>query len=120
MKVSTTIPFQGFYNSIHDSELDHALDMMFEIDDQGNTCGRLMEKIFDAVNWSDVHEAYAKNYVEHFAEFIELNSLIFEELVSPKYYNFETDRIFCTIEYSEIEHIYNEIINDENYKKILE
>lgn len=100
-KMSTTIPFSGFYYSIHDSELDQALNQIFS-DESGDPYETLVSKAFDLVDWGATHREYAKVYSQKFAQEFELKTLTFDELVCPKYYNFETDRIFCHIELSEI------------------
>ena len=105
---STTIPFSGFYGSIHDSQLDNALEMMFS-NGRGDAYKTLLEKAFDKVEWSYVHLEYAKEYAQAFAQEFNLKTLVFEELNSPKYYNYETDRIFCKIELSEIQDMFNKV-----------
>lgn len=100
-KMSTTIPFSGFYYSIHDSELDEALKQTFS-DESGEAYPSLVEKAFDLVDWGAAHREYAKVYAQKFAQEFELKTLTFDELVCPKYYNFETDRIFCHINLSEV------------------
>jgi hypothetical protein len=99
--MKTTIPFQGFYNSIHDGELDNSLEMAFS-DDSGHVNDRLHERAFDAVQWSVVHASYASAYAEAFAELAGLQTLKFVELDSPREYNFTTDRIFCDIDISDV------------------
>lgn len=97
----TTIPFSGFYYSLHDSELDRALEFMFT-NDRGDPYPGLVERAFDLVNWRAVHFEYAKRFAENFATTFELETLKFSDLVSPKFYNFETDRIFCEISVHEV------------------
>lgn len=102
--MKTYIPFSGFYNSIHDEELDRALDDIFQ-NDNGDIYTSLRDKAFDSMNWKNVHTEYAKKYTKGFATNFEID-LAFSELSSPKYYNFETDRIFCDIEFSEVERVF--------------
>lgn len=93
----TTIPFAGFYYSLHDSELDQGLDQMFS--DHASGCNintELRDHAFNLVNWRYVHEAYAKEYCKNFAEHFEI-PLTFDELKSPREYNFTTDRIFALV-----------------------
>lgn len=92
----TTIPFSGFYNSVHDSECDYALEQLFS-DANGNALGGAFEDAWDAVKWSRVHEQYAKAYAEQFAEEFKLGKIRFDELNSPREYNFTTDRIFVHV-----------------------
>lgn len=100
--METTIPFSGFYNSIHDSELDNALESIFS-DSHGNPIASLRDRAFGLVDWKEVHLDYAKKYTECFADETSLESLKFKLLCSPKYYNFETDRIICHIDLIEVQ-----------------
>ena len=94
----TTLPFAGFYNSSHDQNLDFALERMFSDKETGCHANQgLMNRAFDSIDWQMVHTKYAKEYAEQFGREFEIPSLKFESLQSPKYYNFETDRIFCEI-----------------------
>jgi hypothetical protein len=102
-----TIPFSGFYYSLHDSELDLALEQEFS-DSNGNENPGLTSRAFDCVNWRAVHVEYSKAYAEAFAEEFEIQGLQFESLQSPREYNFTTDRIFVNIPAEEIERIYTE------------
>lgn len=96
--VITAIPFSGFYHSLHDSELDTALERMFEVDGTGNTINQdLLAMAQDCVDWREVHKAYAAEYAECFAHEFGITGMVFESLKSPREYNFETDRIYCEI-----------------------
>jgi hypothetical protein len=99
----TTIPFSGFYESLHDSELDNALGYMFA--DYATGCDvneDLHYKAHNLIHWGDAHKAYAHRYAGAFADHFAIPSLEFESLSSPKEYNFTTDRIFCTIERADL------------------
>lgn len=93
----TTVPFSGFYCSLHDSELDHALERMFDHDGSGDANPDLIDAARDTIDWACVHQAYAAEYVDAMrAEYgIELK---YQYMESPRYYNFETDRIFAHID----------------------
>jgi hypothetical protein len=99
--LKTIIPFSGFYASLHDSELEKTLELAFS-DDSGMPNTGLLSHAWDAVNWGQVHEAYAKNYCERFAREFRISSLTFEELNSPREYNFTTDRIFASISLEDV------------------
>jgi hypothetical protein len=103
----TTIPFCGFYDSLHDSMLDDAVEQMMS-DESGSPYNGLVYKVQMDCRWKPVHEAYARAYCENFGIHFELKSLTFDELKSPKYYNFETDRIFATISTEEVARIASE------------
>lgn len=101
----TTIPFSGFYNSLHDQELDYELERMFA--DRATGCqtnDALLHHALDVVDWGFVHHAYAKEYAEQFAWKFKVQ-MTFESLQSPREYNFTTDRIFCEIPVREVHRI---------------
>lgn len=102
--LKTIIPFSGFYESIHSSELDDRLEQEFS-SDYDNVFSSLLEKAYDNIDWGAVHNEYAKEYTEAFADEFDIK-VKFETLISPKYYNFETDRIFAYIELSEVKRLF--------------
>lgn len=91
----TTIPFSGFYYSLHDSALDSALESIFS-DDNGTARPALVCKAQDTVDWRMVQNNYAAYYAAAFAAEFNL-PLQFESMKSPREYNFSTDTIYCTI-----------------------
>ena len=101
----TTIPFSGFYNSLHEGGLDQTLEQMFSDRDTG--CHRnegLEGRAIDECRWGLVHTTYALNYANALAAQFKI-AMKFESLQSPKEYNFTTDRIFCEIELDEVKRI---------------
>lgn len=99
----TTIPFSGFYNSLHDSEIDQTIEQMFSDRDTGSETNPGLESaLFNNCDFRKVHTSYAADYCENFAEEFKLPSLKFESLNSPREYNFATDRIFANIELSDL------------------
>lgn len=104
----TTIPFSGFYHSFHDEELDRAIENMFS-NDQGTPFAGIIDRAFDCIDWKSVHFEYARLFTERFAFRFEFRTLKFLDLASPKYYNYETDRIFCEIDLEEVKEIYNQV-----------
>lgn len=115
---SVVIPFAGFYESLHDGELEFALEQILS-DDSGCAYEVLQDHGFDAVDWKAAHEAYAKKYAEAFANKFEIKGLEFEELVSPREYNFTTDRVFCKVPYDELVRLHKET-PAETFKKVCE
>ena len=90
---SINIPFQGFYDSIHSMHLEDTYNRYFE-DDSGEEIEGLDVPCHD---WNaKLLTEYAKLYVTSFTAEIGLE-FTFEELTSPREYNFGTDRIFCKI-----------------------
>ena len=106
--LSTTLPFSGFYDSLHSCSIDDAEQQMFSVHATG--CHRnegLEMQLYRTCSYRDVHNAYAKEYCENFALKFEL-TLEFEELVSPKEYNFTTDRIFAKISNASAQMIFDQ------------
>lgn len=93
------LPFAGFYGGAHDAEVDNAFDqMMQDREGRGETApDRLYHMALDAVSWSDVYRAYAKDYAESLLREYGLTGR-FVAMTSPKFYNFETDRVFVEID----------------------
>lgn len=101
--METFIPFSGFYNSNHDAILDDAIEQTFSYD-------QVPDNFYDHVDWQKVHDAYARNYTGHFETWlssidqsVNITSLQYESLYSPREYNFETDRIKCTISLADVQ-----------------
>ena len=102
----TTLPFSGFYESLHDSEQENALAFMFS--DRATGCEinhDLLDRARDLIDWRHVRNEYAKEYAEQFAHKFAIPSLKFESLDSPRFYNYTTDRVFCTIEPDDLRRI---------------
>ena len=99
------LPFNGFYESVHNYALDWALEGML-MDDRGDIKGNLGWRAFDNVNWAKVFEAYAQMYAECFADchFPQGVESRFMALESPSEYNFTTDRIFIELPSAVVAH----------------
>ncbi len=101
----TTIPFMGFYDSLHDSNLDNALEQIISHTEYGEDLYNLSVRGYAAVNWTKVFIAYSRLYVETFTERFSIK-LEFKLLESPREYNFSTDVIICSISPEEISRIF--------------
>ena len=103
----TTVPFSGFYDSLHSSEVDQVIEQMFS-DDNCEPNEGLSSSLQNLCNYRQVYVNYAKCYVEAFAEEFKISSLKFDELNSPREYNFTTDRIFAEISLEDADRIRSE------------
>lgn len=90
------VPFAGFAGTWHSESVDYAEEQLFS-DSSGKVYNNLLDMFFDHVSYGDVFQRYAENYVSILRQELELPSLVFEEMISPRFYNFETDRIFVSI-----------------------
>ena len=100
------LPFQGFYESLYTEAIDHEesgyADNISEDEClSNNELSALYDLLFDRTNYRQAYRELAHVYVsafnEKFKEWTGIDlCLKFVELVSPREYNFETDRIFAT------------------------
>jgi len=79
--------FSGFYESIHDSVFDMETEYIME---------DYPDKKWDDFRFEYDYAEYCKNYVRAISSETEID-LEFQELISPREYNFTTDRIICFI-----------------------
>lgn len=105
--MQTTIPFSGFYESLHDSNIDWALALDLA-DENGNPYDGLIERFYESARWQHVHEEYAKYFAEAFCEHFKV-AATYSKLDSPREYNFETDRIWLDIELDEVKRLLAEV-----------
>ena len=96
--IKTNIAFGGFYESIHDFNIESAIQM-YHSDDNGE----LDNDIYDTLDFKSIHNNYIKEYASLFQDWINENypltiSFCNISLWSPKYYNFETDEILCELQ----------------------
>jgi len=96
--IKTTINFGGFYNSIHDDNIEWACESYFS-DDNGN-CN--WDIILDNVDFKKLRGVYIDLYCDLFSDWLKENYKVdikFKNisLSSPREYNFETDKILCDI-----------------------
>ena len=75
--------------------------MFYDCDEQ-EYYQNLADIFYSNVNYRQVFEEYAKSYVDILRDLTGLKSLTFEELSSPREYNFSTDRIFVSISRNDV------------------
>ncbi len=106
--IKITIPFSGFYNSWHDDSLEQALSDMFQ-DDSGDfdeSRESEYEKFSNKVQWRKAYNSYAAAYSEVLRDECKLPGLQFVELWSPRFYNYETDSIYCNLPAATLQQIW--------------
>lgn len=107
-KLLTTIPFQGFYNSIHDYAFDSEIEYEATDRDTDEIDAEKLNDLYVKFECRQAYKMYAKKYCD---ELSHQSGIPFEHesLSSPKEYNFTTDRIFAHIELSVIKTIFESI-----------
>ena len=89
------IPFSGLYESRHSLMLDGVCEDLFP-DAKGRVCQSLVDLCYFDLNWAECQESYAKDYVDGFLQYAGLPGK-FALMVSPREYNFGTDRVFADV-----------------------
>lgn len=123
MKMKIKIPFQGFYGTIHEGELDYTLDAIIDnlVEDHPNEDSyHIADRVQAAVNWKSVKEQYIEEYAALFFHKIEeeTNLAITPteiELDSPREYNFRNDAILAQITTQEWMQLYK-LVDRHNLK----
>lgn len=117
--IETTLPFSGFYNSLWSDELDYCEKQQIEHmreDDEYPTLedDEISDGLMRHMNYSKAQLAVCVAYVSAFEDLIneELEidiNLTFNEMTSPKEYNFTTDRIFAGITRDDLAKVYRKV-----------
>lgn len=121
--ISVVIPFDGFYESWSSSMLDEEIEQHNEYceSEEGEGSEPYDE---DKLNWALVHDCYAKKYTESLFDWIENEESIdggelkyeFEEMTSPREYNFSTDVISVKMALSEIIRLHDYVMDNYEFE----
>jgi len=122
VKTLSLLSFEGFYESIHSQNIDWEVEKLFQ-DDHGDP--HIPEDFYSHYNQSDIETEYCKAYVSNIQWLlkeagVDLPSMRFESLSSPKEYNFTTDRIFIELNDEDIctmVYVYDHDILSDTVKK---
>jgi hypothetical protein len=93
--------------------------------DQAKTLEKYSDKLYSSVDWTSAHKAMATDWVETMLNYVETETGIKfcassnVDLVSPREYNFSTDRVFVKIRYSAIRHMYKTVMRTVDSRKIM-
>jgi hypothetical protein len=120
-RVEVQIPFSGFYESLYSAEIDRFTESdadHFAGEDKGSLAEELRVSadefsglLSDALDYKAACLAIAKTYADCFSRRVSKEiqcklNLKYVDMTSPAYYNFETDKIFCTIPWGAIKRLY--------------
>ncbi len=116
-KRSLTVPFPGFYESWLSEGLDYEEAQQAEYmaeEDSAAACGldcyEIQEAIFHVAAYRKAHDYLVRDYLATFEHV--LNDAVgdlprfafeFDEMVSPREYNFTTDRLFAKLSLADVE-----------------
>ena len=113
------IGFAGMYDNFISEYLDNQLENDFNETEAFEKIKdfKCMENLWELLNYQKFYTDFSKRLTTEYIEELKLNANInklikdydFQELHSPKYYNYETDRIFINIK-----------VNKKEWKKMFE
>lgn len=129
--VSIKVPFCGLYHSTLSHEIEHieTMEAEYQFERQSEegipaqlhvSEADLAEMLSDAADYQQAHLRVAKGYANAFAEMADdlfgfETGLEFEEMTSPKFYNFETDKLYCRAPMATVERLF-EISRDNGHE----
>ena len=92
------LPFSGFYGSFHEHYIDNTIEYL---SDDYNEDSLSAEQV-ETIEYKPIFEAVCKHYIQAynnvFYDEYDLHlDLAFHSMTSPKFYNFETDRLYAEI-----------------------
>lgn len=110
LRQSIQIPFDGFYESWSGDMIEDAVNQAFDYEGTGDP--EVPDDFYMKWDCKAVQNAFCKSYVEYFQAWLKDTfdldvSLEFQEMTSPRFYNFETDKIYCWISHLDVCKIYN-------------
>lgn len=105
--VKIELPFAGFYESIHSEEIDRALEDGFNYDYETGDEKEVPDIWGADYDYNAICREYCKEYTEAFGDKFGLD-LTFDDMWSPREYNFSTDRIFALVPRDQINKIRKE------------
>ena len=126
-KIEIQLPFSGFYHSIHDMYIDNHIE--YEIEyleselDYTEDQLEIIKDRFYMMDYAPIRKVICEHYIDaynavFYDEYDIHLDLEYSELISPKFYNFETDRLYALID----ESIFNDVkalINKHDFKAML-
>lgn len=103
--------FPGFYESSLDAMIDREVESVFNCDDSGCE-SNIPDSFYYSMNWQPVREAMAREYADQYMQGLADESGIalvweYESFTSPRFYNFETDRLWVHIASESVQAIYD-------------
>ena len=118
------IPFSGFYNSVHDSIIDSALEYQSKCYADSDKANNIILDLLNINHYNKIREELSKVFVEGINELfwyeydIKLD-LEFDSLKSPKFYNYSTDEIYCYIDNDKINELVTLLDNENDFVEVL-
>ena len=123
-KTLVKIPFSGFYNSVHGSIIDSALEYQSKCYADSDKVNNIILNLLNINHYDKITEELSKLFVESINELfwyeydIKLD-LEFDSLKSPRFYNYSTDEIYCYIDNDKINELVTLLDNENDFIEVL-
>ena len=135
-KVVIKLPFPGFYESWYSEAINREEESFAEHEaeyrqvedgvpvEQRLSAREICDILFDVTSYSLCYRKIAESYVSAFSVYLDTElgitlPLEFEKMTSPKFYNFETDRIFAYMPVEKIKEL-REMVDGLHYRNVIE
>ena len=123
-KTLVKIPFSGFYNSIHDSAIDSALEYEAECYTDSGKASDIVLDVLTVNHYDKIREELSKVFVNSvndlFCYEYDINlDLEFDSLKSPRFYNYSTDEIYCYIDNDKIKELVALLDSENDFIEVL-
>ena len=123
-KTLVKIPFSGFYNSVHGSIIDSALEYQSKCYADSDKVNNIILNLLNINHYDKITEELSKLFVESINELfwyeydIKLD-LEFDSPKSPRFYNYSTDEIYCYIDNDKINELVTLLDNENDFIEVL-
>ena len=98
------IPFCGFYNSVISDEIEQNIE--YEVQYYSEEYGIELDEMDFITDFEGIAKCYARYFEEKVQDAFPQIEIKFSELISPKYYNYTTDKIYCEISDKNLKLVY--------------
>lgn len=98
------IPFCGFYNSVISDEIEQNIE--YEVQYYSEEYGIELDEMDFITDFEGIAKCYARYFEERVQDAFPQIQIKFSELISPKYYNYTTDKIYCEISDKNLKLVY--------------
>lgn len=112
------LPFSGFYHSIHDAHIDSVIECYTQDNDSEALSDAFYNMTYDGI-WEAVSKHYTQAYDQVFYDKYDIwLDVEFSHITSPRFYNFETDKLYVSIKEDVLKQVIA-LLDDAEIQKVL-
>lgn len=114
-QIEIQLPFSGFYESYHDLEIDAFIEQ--ESEENAESSSYLNPALVSDLDYKTIRENLCKLYMQAYNNaFLECYNidlkLEYSRLSSPRFYNFDTDKLYCYVDKLALNEAFNLVDKD--------